>query len=37
MHEEDQHILDIRVVRKGFYVKDTKPLVTSSVKEHKPI
>ena len=37
MYEEDQHILDIRVARKGFYVKDTKPLVTFSVKNNKLI
>ncbi len=37
MHEEEQHILDIRVARKGIYVKDTKPLITFSVKDNKLI
>ena len=35
MKEEDQHILDIRVARKGFLMKDTKPIVTFSVKNTK--
>lgn len=37
MHEEDQHILDIRVARRGFYLRDTKPLITFSVKDNNLI
>lgn len=31
MHEGDEHILDIHVVKKGVYLRDKKPLTTFSV------
>mmetsp|Transcript_21743 Transcript_21743/g.10195 ORF Transcript_21743/g.10195 Transcript_21743/m.10195 type:complete len:282 (-) Transcript_21743:1023-1868(-) len=37
MYEEDQHIFYLRVQRKGFYVKDRKPITTFSVKNNKLI
>lgn len=37
MWEEDDHILDIRVARKGFYLKDTKPIITYSIKNNSLI
>jgi hypothetical protein len=37
MAEQNQHILDLRVERKGFYLKDRKPLVTYSVNNRKLI
>ncbi len=33
MLEGDKHILDIRVKRKGLYLRDKKPLITFSVKD----
>lgn len=35
MHEESQHILDVRIARKGFYLNDEKPYVLFSVKNRK--
>jgi len=35
MAEGDDHIMDLRVVRRGFHVKDNRPLVTFSVKDGK--
>jgi len=37
MHEETNHILTLRVQRKGIYVEDTKPITTYSVKNHQLI
>ncbi len=37
MAEGNEHILDLRVMRRGFHVRDDKPLVTLSVKERKLI
>jgi len=34
MSEGREHILDLRVMRKGFHLRDEKPLVTFSVKEN---
>ena len=37
MHENDAHILDINVMRRGIHIKDNKPLTTYSVKNHQLI
>ncbi len=37
MAEGEEHILDLRVMRRGFHVRDDKPLVTLSVKENRLI
>lgn len=37
MHEDNQHILDVRIARKGFHLKDEKPFVLFSVKGAKLI
>ncbi len=37
MAEGNEHILDLRVMRRGFHVRDDKPLVTFSVKDNKLI
>ena len=37
MHEENEHILDLMVAKKGICLPDTKPLITYSVKESKLI
>ncbi|MEN8244035.1 MAG: acetoacetate decarboxylase family protein [Thermodesulfobacteriota bacterium] len=34
MLEGDEHILDMRVIRKGVYLRDKKPLTTYSVKDN---
>ena len=35
--EEDEHILDLHVKRRGIYLRDRKPLTTYSVKDHNLI
>jgi hypothetical protein len=37
MHEDDQHILSFRVIRRGIYSVDTKPIITYSVKDRQLI
>ena len=37
MSEGPEHILDLRVMRKGIHVRDDKPLITFSVKDKKLI
>lgn len=37
LSEGDVHILDLRVMRRGFHVRDDRPLVTFSVKDGKLI
>jgi len=37
MREENQHILDLHIAKKGLFITDKKPLITYSVKENKLI
>jgi len=37
MYEEGEHILDMRVMKRGFHMKDHKPITTFSVKENNLI
>ncbi|HOD13162.1 MAG TPA: acetoacetate decarboxylase family protein [Spirochaetota bacterium] len=37
MSEGDEHILDLRVMRRGFHMRDNKPLITFSVRDRKLI
>ena len=37
MHEEDHHILDIRVLKKGILMKETRPITTYSVLDNNLI
>jgi hypothetical protein len=37
MHEEDRHILDIRVLKKGILMKETRPITTYSVLDNNLI
>lgn len=37
MAEGSEHILDLRVMRRGFHVRDDRPLVTLSVKDNRLI
>ena len=37
MHEEDHHILDIRVLKKGLLTKETRPIITYSVLDNNLI
>ncbi|KPA13477.1 acetoacetate decarboxylase [Candidatus Magnetomorum sp. HK-1] len=37
MHDKDQHILTFRVVRRGIYSEDARPIITYSVKNNKLI
>jgi hypothetical protein len=37
MHEEDRHILDLRVLKKGILMKETRPIITYSVLDNNLI
>ena len=37
MHEEDRHILDLRVSRKGLPMRETRPIITYSVRDNNLI
>ncbi len=37
MYEEDRHILDLRVLKKGILMKETRPIITYSVLENNLI
>ena len=37
MHEEDRHILDLRVLKKGLLMKETRPIITYSVLDNNLI
>ena len=37
MHEEERHILDLRVSRKGLLMRESRPIITYSVMDHNLI
>jgi hypothetical protein len=37
MHEDERHILDLRVLRKGILMKETRPIITYTILDNNLI